>query len=177
MVDKQKVIFVIVLIIIAATVMWYYLSLQERTEEVYTPISTIQPTVTLETKLYRNEEWGFEFQYPESWSFHPNTFYNPFSKFNLVGASPGENNYPDPLAPSVLVNVVTPDFADHAFTDLKNTASEVTGVMGLKYKYEYEGLIKIAVVLPFGPYVMILSSYETHENVFNQVISTLKFLK
>lgn len=59
-----------------------------------------------------------------------------------------ENGLPDPLAPSLLVNIVTLDFADRAFYDLKNTALETNmgGIMGLKYEYEYEGLPKIAIV-------------------------------
>lgn len=138
-----------------------------------------QISTTPAFKTYRNEEWGFEFKYPEDWSFHPNTFYSPFSKFNLVGASPEENGHPDPLAPSLLINVVTPDFADRAFYDLRNTGSEtnVGGVIGLKYEYGYEGLSKIAIILSFGQYKMILGAQKQYEAVFNQILATFKFLK
>ncbi|MBI5401684.1 hypothetical protein HZB05_02550 [Candidatus Wolfebacteria bacterium] len=49
--------------------------------------------------------------------------------------------------------------------------------MGSKYEYEYEGLPKIAIILPFGQYKMILGAYKDYEDVFNQVISSFKFLK
>lgn len=141
----------------------------------------ISPSIPVNASLrvYRNEKFGFEFQYPNGWTFHENTFYSPFSKFNLVGASPEENSHPDPLAPSLLINIVMPDFADRAFYDLKNVASEtnVGGIMGSKYEYEYERSPKIAIILPFGQYKMILGAYKIYENIFNQILATFKFLE
>jgi hypothetical protein len=87
-----------------------------------TATSSIQEsqTSTSSLKTYRNEEYGFEFQYPESWSFFSNTFYGPFSKLNLVGASPEENGRPNPLSSSILINIVTSDFAYNAAKSVIN---------------------------------------------------------
>lgn len=150
---------------------------------VVSPTSPAQATsadpFASKTKTYRNEEWGFEFEYPNDWTFHENTFYSPFSRFNLVGASPEENNLPDPLAPSFLLNIVTPDFASRAFYDLRNVAVEISigSLTGFEYAYEYEGLPKIAIVLPFGEYKIILGTYKIHEKIFNQILASFKFLK
>lgn len=129
-------------------------------------------------KTYRNEEWGFEFEYPEGWSIHKNAFSGPFSKFNLIGTSP-EETVPNTIIPSFLVNIVTPDFADRAFYDLKNIASDITvsGVAGLKYEYDFEGFPQIAIDLPFGKYHLILGANKEYKNVFDQIVATFKFLK
>lgn len=130
-----------------------------------------------ETKIYRNEKWGFEFEYPKNWKLEENSFYSPFSKFNLQGDSSAENY--NPFSPSFIINIVTPDFAERAFYDLKNIASEtnVGEAIGLKYEYKYEGLPKIAVILPFGQYKMILGADNTYQAIFNKILTSFKFLK
>lgn len=139
--------------------------------------SPAQATSTIRTKTYRNTEFGFEFQYPADWTFHENTFGSPFSRFNLVGASPEENGHPDPLAPSLLINIVTPDFADRAFYDLKGTDIIVANISGKKYEYEEEGLSKISIVLSFGKNKIILGGNRIYEDIFNQILFSFKFLK
>ena len=134
-------------------------------------------------KIYTNSEFGFEFQYPENWSFHENTFYSPFSKFNLVGTSPEENGLPDPITPSIVVNIVTPDFADGSSTSFKNLNAStsiviVAGVKVTKYEYEFENLPRIAVAsLPLDEYRVLLGASKEYEDILNQVIASFKFLK
>src|SRR3989344_566707 len=134
----------------------------------------------IETKTYRSEEWGFEFQYPGDWSFEVNGFYSPFSKFNLQGNSAAKNY--NPLIPSFLINIVTPDFADHQFSDLRNVVSEINigGVAGLKYEYEMQygsyKVFNITIILPLNQYRIILRMHKEHESIFNQIIASFKFL-
>jgi len=133
-------------------------------------------------KTYTNTEFGFEFQYPENWTFHKNTFGGPFSKFNLVGASPKEKGHPDPISPSLLVNIVAPDFADRTSISLKNlnastSAVIVAGVKGTKYEYEFENTPQIGIDLPSGEYRLLLGANKKYENIFNQILASFKFLK
>ena len=132
-------------------------------------------------KTYHNEEYGFEFQYPENWTLHADTFYSPFSRFNLVGASPEENGRPNPIASPLLINIVTPDFAERAVVNRKNLGAMETdivvgGINGKKYEY-IENIVKISIDLPFGEYKMILGADKKHEDVFNQILASFKFLK
>lgn len=136
-----------------------------------------EPTPQETYQKYRNEEWGFEFQYPEEWTWHEAAFYNPSSKFNLVGVPPGKT-YPNPIAPPILINIVTSEFADHAFHDLKNEGSEkiIQGVRGLIYAYQYEDAFKYALVLPLGREKIILGAYEDYLDIFNQILASFKFI-
>ncbi len=81
-----------------------------------TPVGAENPTTTGQNlKTYRNEEWGFEFEHPDGWSFHENTFYSPASKLNVIGASPEENNKPiPPVEPGVQGKQKTPETGDVA---------------------------------------------------------------
>lgn len=142
-----------------------------------TSTSSVQASSTSGMKTYTNSDYGFEFQYPENWSFHANTFGSPFSKFNLVGASPEENGLPDPLTPSLLVNIVAPDFADRAFSNLKGINIVVAGDAGKKYEYEFENAPRISIDLPFGEYRILLGAGKQYEDVFSQILASFKFLK
>jgi len=140
-----------------------------------TPLLSLQPTDSTGTKLYRNEEWGFEFEYPEGWSFHPSMFGSPFSKFNLIGASPEEGNIPSVIAPAVLVNIVTPEFADRAFYGLNGVDTVVAHATGKKYVYEFEGATRISIDIPLDEYRMLLGASKANEEIFNQVLASFKF--
>ena len=138
-------------------------------------------TTTSNLKTYSNEEWGFEFQFPEEWSFYENTFYNVFSKFNLIGATPKEGNNPNPIRPSILINIVTEDFAKKAAINRENIGAKmskisVSGVDAMRYEYKEE-ISKISIDIPWGQYNFILSSPKEYESTLNQIISSFKFLK
>jgi len=141
------------------------------------PTSTTT-NVTQETKTYRNEEWGFEFEYPQNLILKENTFRSYYSKFNLELFTPiGEKR-----DTSFLVNIVLPEFAERSFRGLEKITSEiiVAEVQGIKYEYEYQGFPHTTVILPFGELRMILGTGEGSKqylNEFNQILSTFKFLK
>lgn len=135
---------------------------------------------TNKLKTYRNEEFGFEFQYPADWTFQINSFYSPFSKFNLEGDSSAKNY--NPIIPSFMINIVTPDFAERAFASLKNMNASIStvviaGVKGKKYEYKFENVPEINIDLPFGESHILLGATKQQEEVFNQILTTFKFLK
>lgn len=130
-------------------------------------------TNTTDLKLYRNEEWGFEFQYPKDWEVHENIFKSATSVFNL-NVVPSEEKYlPDPI----LINIVTPEFASNSFSDLENIATGVVvgGVVGKKYEYEFETMQRVSIIIPFGEYKMILGTEKRYKDAFNEVYTTFKF--
>ncbi len=141
---------------------------------------TAQETTT--SKTYHNTEFRFEFQYPENWLLYENTFGGSFSKFNLIGSSPEEDGYPDPIAPPFLINIVTPDFADRAVINIRNlggssSTTMVADTTGTKYVYEFEVVPQFVINIPFGEYRMLLGATKDYEDVFNQILATFKFLK
>ncbi|MEK7174346.1 MAG: hypothetical protein AAB759_01675, partial [Patescibacteria group bacterium] len=145
-----------------------------------TSTAPTQATSTSETKIYRNEQWGFEFQYPINLIVRENTFGGYYSKFNVeIVAKQGK--YLDTV---LLVNVVLPEFADRTFLSMSATTSTViiAGISGIKYEYEFEGLPEVAIVLPFEQYKVILgregsTMQHEYDNYVNQIFTSFKFLK
>lgn len=139
-----------------------------------------QASSTTGLKTYRNTDFGFEFQYPDKWSFEVGSFYSPFSKFNLQGDSSAKDY--NPLLPVFLLNVVMPDFADSVIMGWRQSGSieseiVVGDVHGKKFEYTkpHPG---VSIILPFGKYGIILATKnKDHEDIFNQILATFKFLK
>jgi hypothetical protein len=139
--------------------------------------TSLQASSTAEVKTYHNEEFGFEFQYPKSWKFEENSFGSPFSKFNLEGDSSAKDYNPDMAA--LLINVVTPDFTEGQYANLKSVAQKISvgGVAGEKYEYIFESIPQVDIILPLGQYKIILGTAGRHIDIFNQIVATFKFLK
>lgn len=133
------------------------------------------PSQTPEFKIYRNEEFGFEFQCPVNWEIKTNIYKSPASKFNLIAIPLQDKYLPDPI----LINIVTSEFVNRAFSDLENIANEIVinGAIGKKYKYESESMQRISIILPFGEYKMILGAEKQYEDIFNQILASFKFLR
>lgn len=131
-------------------------------------------------KIYTNAEFGFEFQYPENWSFQINRYRSQFSKFELLGDSSAENY--NPFNPGFIVHIVTPEFANNATVSFRNLNAKISvvtivGIRGTKYEYEFEDIPQIAIDIPFGEYRMLLGADIDHESDFNQILSTFKFIE
>ena len=131
-----------------------------------------------EFNTYRNEEFGFEFQFPKDWEVKENMFGSPASKFNLEIVPSNIKYLPDPI----LVNVVTQEFADWAIVNRKRAGAEesptsVDDMQGTRYDYNLEGLSTISIDVDLEEYRILIGAKKRYEDVFNQVLSTFKFLK
>ncbi len=172
----KKIIIIVVVIIIVVSGGW--ILMQKYSQEIPTQN---QATTTPEMLTYRNTEFGFEFQYPKGWTFEETLFYSPASKFNLIGASPEEKGIGNPVFPSFLINIVTPEFAESADINRRNlgaieSAVIIDGVKGIKYEYT-EKVLKISIDLPFKQYHILFGVKKQYEPVFNQILASFKFLK
>lgn len=148
-------------------------------EQIIVPPRAITPGF----KLYRNEEWGFEFEYPEDWILHPipDPFRGSSSQFQLIGTTP-EEKVPNTIVPTFLVNIVTQDFADGAAINKNNLGATTSTIMvgktqGKKYEYNFSGQSRISIDLPFGEYRILLGGGKKHENAFDRILASFKFIE
>lgn len=178
--------------ILATSIIWVLSKQQEEKQPpAYNSQQITTPTASSSTppirvadnaaKTYRNEDWGFEFQYPESLVIKENVFTSYYSKFNFqVEYWNKEGKYLSVFD----ANVVLPEFANQTFLGVNATTSIVivNGVKGIKYEYEFEGLPEVAIVLPMGQYKIILgiggsAKFYNHQNDFDKILNSFKFLK
>jgi hypothetical protein len=130
-------------------------------------------------KLYRNEEFGFEFWYPENWEIMENSFKSPYSKFNfeVIKIDGKYTNLFDGM------NLVTKDFYDNFLVNSETDNSEVTditlgSVFGKQFHYTNEyGLLKTDITFPIGKHFAIFFVERKREKELHQILSTFKFLK
>jgi len=178
-INKNTLVIIIILIAVAVSVVLLYRYFSAKESIFFTDQVTeeMPPSITPGFKTYRNTEFGFEFQYPENWSFHANTFGGPFTKFNLVGAPFGVEYQ---LVNPILINIVTPDFADSAVISRQRMgvveSDFVVGkIQGKRYE-STEPAPKISIDLPLDGSRMILAAYKEYEDVFSQILASFKFL-
>lgn len=146
-----------------------------------TPTETqaVEPTPTTTNsnlKTYHNNEWSFEFQYPQNWILEIESFGGYYSKFNVVARPTFGwiSRFP------VLVNIVLPEFIEASFGDIQKISSKiiVNGIEGIKYVYEFEGHQENAVILPMGEYKVILASDDMrYSDIYKIILDSFKFLE
>lgn len=177
---NKKILAILLILFVAGFATWFiyqYKQKQELKNIVEKPSEdkqqNLNSTTTAPTlKIYRNEEFGFEFQYPIDWKIIENPYRSPFSRFNLI-IVPEEGKYlPDPI----LINIVVPDFADRQFSDLHGTIVQVGGISGTRYEFTDSGLSEIAIILPFGENKIILGANKEYQNVYDQFLASFKSL-
>ena len=144
-------------------------------EELFVDEELVIDTDGLE--LYRNEEWGFEFEYPGGDFFiSENAFSSYYSKFNLrirhrIGKA---------IERALVVNIVLPEFAEQSFSGLSKNTREiiVDGVSGIEYIYEFNERQETATIFSLGEYKLIVGvHHEEYEDIYRQILESFKFLE
>lgn len=144
-----------------------------------TPVGAENPTTTGKNlKTYRNEEWGFEFEYPAELSIKEKVFGGYYSQFNLVLFK----HISESRDWAVIINIVLPEFVDTAFWKSQENTSKifVDGVEGTKVSYEYEGSPQIDIILPLNNLKIILGTGEgsyIYKEELNQILSSFRFIE
>jgi len=174
-ISKKQVTLILIIIGIAALGYGIYVYLK--------PAGSANPSPpplenTAEEGHYRNEEYGFEFDYPDGWELHENLLgRNTYAKFNIFITPSLKEQYPRPI----LVNVVLPEFPEKSFRNIEKTTTYiiVDGVEGQKYEYEYEGHKERAVILPLNENTSLIlaNGEEKYVNEFNQFLDSFKFIE
>lgn len=129
-------------------------------------------------KLYRNDQWGFEFWYPARWEWKENAFGSPTSKFNLtLWKVNGVNTFQDEI-----LNVVTPQMADSAiYAWLAQHATTTPIIVDGKEVIEYRGSFVTApavqVEIPLGELRILIGFEPDHEKDLNNILASFRFIK
>jgi hypothetical protein len=129
-------------------------------------------------KLYRNEEFGFEFWYPEGWTITEQRNLNPYIKFEVV-AQLGTYVYYHPFFVLISTRQHALDVADAINDHDTSTPITLAGVSGIRHEYEYtEEAHHIDYDFIFSDHAIFIGNENnSHVPEFNQILSTFKFLK
>lgn len=139
---------------------------------------TTAATSTAGLKIYRNDEFGFEFSYPEDWAIFAKyaNGANYYSQFAIMLAPIDRQAmaYDPPFG----INVVLPEFADNTFLSAHPRTSTVMvgNVPGLKYEYVYEGKYNVAIVVPSGQLKIIFGGREPYEDIVNKIDDSFRII-
>jgi len=191
---NKKILYFLVIVIFVVIISVIYLILSKQPSQ--KPIPNTNPSATTnttattssqtdntsETKIYKNTEFGFEFQYPEKWVIvREDKSVNYYSKLLLEISAPEIFNNEKRFDSAFLVNIVLPEFI-RGFDGLGKNTSEITvdSIKGVKYEYIFNDFPETTVILPFGELKMILGTgggSKQYLDEFNQILASFKFLK
>lgn len=190
MTKKITIVSIVILIVILAGFTFWHQYAQRSKANIPPIVATstlIQPITTTTTlsiaaqtdehlgmKRYRNEEWGFEFWYPEGWEVKDKTSSAPQNVLYLSTNFPNDNTL---TMDSFSISIVTAQFADYAAQGEKISQIIVSGTVGRTYRYALEGISSIIIDLPLHEKKMLISAQKQHEKELSKVLSTFKFLK
>lgn len=145
--------------------------------------STTQPQTSKNhpgMKLYRNEEFGFEFWYPEGWEWEENVSTDPSNKFNTtVMKIDGENtNQQD----SISIVTQPQDFLKYYLINMQRLNAKKSEIMidnitGTQYRYDFEGMKMVDVFFPLHEFIVLFGVEGQHEVGLKSILSTFKFTK
>ncbi len=142
------------------------------TAEQAVPTPTIKTSAT--ANVYRNEEWGFQFEYPEGWEVKENAFRGYYTQFSAA-LFPTNGHYWDY---PITVHIVALEFIDNSFKNLNKTESGLVldGISGVKYVYPWKAGAETVVILPLKEYKIILGTNDHYEQEFADFLASFRFI-
>jgi len=127
------------------------------------------------TKTYRNEDWGFEFEYPANFRVLEDSFYSAYSKFNVT-LFPAEGKH---SGSGILINIVLPEFVVGSFAPYQDKKSTTTlaGRPADYYTYKWQEMDEVAFITPHREFSLILgATTEVYQKEFEVVLHSFKFI-
>jgi hypothetical protein len=145
-----------------------------------TSSTTTVGTDRLGMKLYRNEQFGFEFWYPEDWKISESFNSNPNNKL-IVSAFPVDPNGESPyFVPFEVLATVTGNisrFIESVQATAATSTIELDGQQFTEYRYADEASHE-TVVIPRGTYPLLVSNdNNSNVNEFAKILTSFKFTK
>lgn len=176
--NKQSLLALLLIIIAGSSVaIWWSLNWNPLVNIVQ-PGYSDQNGTQGQTKTYRNEEWGFEFQYPEDWTIKENAFGSAVSMFNLVVEPTDTAHFPRPIRINILPNDWIERVQESFEVDgIESFDVQIDRVDGVRYNHVDEGLPQIDYILPLGANRIVIGGKKEYEEVLEGVLDTFKFLK
>lgn len=110
-----------------------------------------------ETKIYRNEEYGFEFRYPADWEVKENAFGSAVSIFNLVIKPIDTPHLPRPIR----INILSNDWIEQVLKSfevdgIESIDVQIDGIDGMRYEHTDAGLSQIDFLVSRGDYWIVV---------------------
>ena len=126
--------------------------------------------------IYRNEEWGFQFEYPKEWEVREPAFVSGVSLFNMaIGSAP---------ANGITINITPKNWIEGAMTKMKarGVVFEEIFLDGKSaYKtYDKDGWSRPAIltlVLVNDEYWIDITGISKYEEEYNQIIESFEFIE
>lgn len=128
-----------------------------------------------EYQIYRNNEWGITFSYPNDWMIRQPAFGSAVSLFNFSIEPTFEKRLPDP----VLINITPKEWIVNALKKMEDrgiTTKDVSvaGFNALKIEDQDMGIPSVSyLILINDSYWIDFSAKKDYEEILNQVLATL----
>jgi hypothetical protein len=174
--NKLVIIITLLLIVILAVVGWQYFARQgsvgkEKDLSTDSTMPITQETTMPGTNLYRNEEWGFELEYPREWNLVENPYGSPSGKLDIGLYMQGEEF--SRLVSFYIVKSQWLKLIQYG----KTSDITVGGVRGTKYALKSADIPGIKIVLPLDELFLVVSVDEQNAIYLNQLLSTIRFFE
>lgn len=167
--------YLIIFIFVGLGAGWYWWQVSPETALVDNTKGTQSEQVgeTSSKNIYRNNNWGITFEYPNDWEIREPAFGSSVSLFNLALKSSVENSLPDP----VIINITPKYWVDRIINSTQSKefrTYEIDNREAIYYLSEDMGIPTWSYfVLINNTYWINISGKNGYEDVLNQVISSL----
>lgn len=135
-------------------------------------------TVSIENKTYRNEDWGFQFEYPSDWEVRSPAFGSSISLFNLA-IEPKENFQ----IKAMTLNITPKTWIEDALIKMENRGVQVQEITlfnlpALQLEDTNMGRESISfLILIDNEYWIDITGIKVHEKTLNQILDSFEFIE
>lgn len=166
------------LVLVVGATIFFFLRPQDSTPltnniPVSPPDESITDTNGL--KLYRNEKWGFEFEYLGDWATREPAFYSTVSLFNM-DVGPNESG--------ITINITPKEWIENALVKMRARGVVTKDIilasrpaLQIEDRDEFSRPATITLVLVNDKFWIDITGVHTYQTEYNQLIKSFKFLK
>lgn len=178
--------FLIIVVLVIGVFAYYWWSnidqsiSKEEVSVIADSISTTTETKTIsseefEHQIYRNDEWGITFNYPNDWVIRQPAFGSKVSKLNFSVEPKEGRKYPE----TILFNITPKSWIENAMVNMKKDGivfsdTEVSDLKAIRFESSYEGMPQIDyLILVNNTYWINVAGKKDYEETLNQVLASL----